>query len=91
MSGSVRVSRPSPEELKVKGIFEWDIWEKSKSVFPWVYTNDEHCYVVEGLAVITDKAGRSYTVRKGDYVVFESGFECTWDIQEPFSKRFSFP
>lgn len=91
MSEKVRISRPMQEELKSRGVFEWDLWEKGKSVFPWYYTNEEHSYILEGLANITSIDGKTYTIRKGDYVIFENNLECTWEIIEPVSKRHSYP
>jgi uncharacterized cupin superfamily protein len=91
MSDKVRILQASQDEIRSKGVLDWDLWEKGKSVFPWYYTNEEHCYLLEGLAKITTNDGKAYTIRQGDYVVFESGLECTWEIIEPVSKRFSFP
>jgi len=86
----LQIKKLSPEEIEKMGILKWNIWEKEKSVFPWVYTTDESCYFEEGKVKIIDKAGNEYNLEKGDFVVFPQGLECTWEIIEPVRKRYNF-
>lgn len=35
---------PDQKELEKRGVFEWSIWEKEESEFPWSYDQKETCY-----------------------------------------------
>lgn len=87
---SIQSRKPSREELETMGVFTWPTWEKGKSVFPWVYTTDETCFIEEGRVKVTLKDGRNLFFEKGDFVVFPMGLECDWEILEPVTKRYSY-
>jgi hypothetical protein len=84
--------QPTEEKLKEFGVFEWGIWEKEVSSFPWSYDEDETCYILEGKATITpdDDQIEPVTIEKGDLVVFPKGMDCTWEITEPIKKHYKF-
>jgi uncharacterized cupin superfamily protein len=77
------------EEARSRGIHEWSIWEKEPSEFDWAYTEEEHCYVVEGRAVISHGGGE-ITVEKGDYAVFPAGMKCRWKVTDGLKKHYRF-
>jgi uncharacterized cupin superfamily protein len=52
------------------------------------YTEEEYCELLEGTSVITDEAGQSVTVTKGDRFVVPRGFTGTWEVVQPTRKTF---
>jgi hypothetical protein len=78
----------SPAKLDVIGVFDWPIWEKEVSTFPWSYDTKETCYFLAGEVVVTPEGGDPITLRKGDLVVFPAGLRCTWDIKAPVRKHY---
>ena len=79
------------DELHESGVFSWPVWEKEVSKFPWIYSEEEACYIIEGKATVTPACGgEAVTVESGDYVVFPAGMECTWEIIEDIKKHFNF-
>lgn len=70
------------ENEKVElGINSWPIWEKEVSRFNWTYAGDEQCYIIEGeFSVETDDG--NFNIKPGDFVVFEDGLSCVWDIKK---------
>ena len=86
---AVRVEKLSSAEAARRGMTSWDIWEKQPSEFDWAYTSEEHCYVIEGSARIS-YAGKSVSIREGDYVVFPVGLKCRWKVIRPLRKHYNF-
>ncbi|MDH5633088.1 MAG: cupin domain-containing protein [Gammaproteobacteria bacterium] len=81
---------PAPAKLEVMGVYDWPVWEKEKSVFPWTYDTSETCYLLEGEVTVTPDGGEAVYFRKGDLVSFPKGMSCTWDIHEPVRKHYQF-
>jgi uncharacterized cupin superfamily protein len=81
---------PSPEKLEMIGVYDWPIWEKEVSTFPWTYDEQETCYILSGHVVVTPENGESVELRAGDFVTFPRGMICTWDINEPIRKHYQF-
>jgi uncharacterized cupin superfamily protein len=87
----IEVRKLSEEEKEEMGIESWGVWQKEISTFDWSYDTTEQCYIIEGEAVITDKeSGEAVTITKGDFVVFNSGLNCVWDIKEAIKKYYKF-
>ncbi len=87
----VIIERPSPEEMKAKGVCRWPIWEKEVSAFPWFYDTAEQCYFLEGEVVVTDReSGERYEIRAGDFVTFPAGLSCSWEVRKPVRKHYRF-
>lgn len=86
----VIIKQLSEEEIKNKGIRKWQIWEKEVSRFPWTYDGEEECFFIEGEVIIETKDGLS-NIKPGDFVVFQKGLECVWDIKKPVRKYYNFP
>ena len=83
-------AKPTEDRLAELGVFEWDLWTKEISEFPWTYTDKETCYFLEGEVTITSDEGDAVTVGTGDLVIFPKGMSCTWNITKDVRKRFTF-
>ena len=84
----VDVKKPTAEDLKEQGIYEWPIWEKEVSRFDWHYDSQEICYLLEGQAEVITPDGDSVRFGAGDLVRFPAGLSCTWEITKPVKKHF---
>ena len=82
--------QPSKATLETLGVFTWSIWTKEVSEFPWTYDEAETCYFLEGDVVVTPDGGEPVTMGKGDLVTFPSGMSCTWKVNIPVRKYYSF-
>ena len=81
---------PSPERLSAMGVWEWPIWEKEASEFPWTYEATEVCYFLEGQVLVVPEGSEPVRMGKGDLVTFPDGMRCTWRIIDPVRKHFNF-
>lgn len=86
----VVIQKLSGTELEKKGVFEWPVWEKEVSRFPWTYSETEEFYVIEGEVVIETEEG-NFTFKQGDFVTLKEGLVCTWDIKSAIRKYYNFP
>ena len=84
------ISQPSKEQLDRLGVFNWSIWTKEASEFPWTYDEAETCYFLEGDVVVTPDGGEAVTMGKGDLVTFPAGMSCTWKIKQAVKKHYKF-
>ena len=88
---SIRVrSAVGNEALTGMGVFDWPIWEKEASTFPWTYDASETCYFLEGDVVVTSEGGEPVQMGAGDLVTFPSGMRCTWEIRKAVRKHYRF-
>ncbi len=85
----VNIVRLTNEEIRDLGIESWPIWEKEISRFDWTYSDDEQCYILEGEFIVETKEG-IFNVVPGDYVTFQKGLTCIWDIKKPVKKYYNF-
>ncbi len=81
---------PDEERLNDLGVYDWPIWTKEVSEFPWSYDEPETCYFLEGDVEVTPEDGEPVTVGKGDLVTFPQGMDCTWKVREPVRKHYRF-
>ncbi len=81
---------PSPAKLDVIGVYDWPIWNKEPSTFPWTYDQKETCYLLEGEAVVTPDGGEPVTIVEGDLVMFPAGMSCIWEIRQTVAKHYRF-
>jgi len=81
---------PAPAKLEVMGVYNWPIWEKEESVFPWTYDQRETCYFLEGEVLVTPEGGEPVAMGAGDLVTFPKGMTCTWEIRSAVSKHYDF-
>jgi len=84
------VHNPPKEELEKMGVFNWPIWTKEVSEFPWTYDMEETCYFLEGRVIVTPDGGEPVEVGAGDLVTFPRGMSCTWKVIEPVRKHYNF-
>lgn len=77
-------------QLEVGGVFNWPVWEKEVSTFPWTYDANEICYFLEGNVVVTPDGGEPVQMGKGDLVTFPVGMSCIWEIRQPVRKHYMF-
>lgn len=80
---------PSPMKLDAMGVYDWPIWGKEASTFPWVYETREICYLLQGEAIVTPEGGEPVTIKRRDLVNFSAGLKCTWEIIKPVKKHYS--
>jgi len=84
----IKVERnPAEKRLQDDGIYDWPIWTKEVSEFPWTYSTDETCYFLEGDVVVTPDGGDPVEMKKGDLVTFPEGMSCTWKIARNVKKH----
>ena len=81
---------PDEERLNDLGVYDWPIWTKEVSEFPWSYEEPETCYFLEGDVEVTPEDGEPVTVGKGDLVTFPQGMDCTWEVRKPVRKHYRF-
>ncbi len=81
---------PSNERLDALGIYEWPVWTKEVSTFPWHYEEAETCLFLGGDVVVTPEGEPPITMGKGDLVTFPAGMSCTWEIRSPVKKHYKF-
>ncbi len=86
---TVRIEKLNEEEIGRRGIRAWPVWEKEVSRFPWTYDGEEQCYILEGEVVIETEQG-NFILKPGDFVTFEDGLECVWDIRSDVKKHYRF-
>ncbi len=86
---TVKVEKLSEMQISERGIRSWPVWEKEPSRFPWVYDGEEQCFILEGEVVIETKKG-NFILKPGDFVVFEKGLTCVWDIRSSVKKHYHF-
>lgn len=64
------------------------IWAAEPGKVAIDYTEWEFCHIISGRAVLTNEAGRRWTVRAGDAFVIPPGFRGTWETVEPLRKHY---
>ena len=81
---------PSPEKLEQIGVYDWPVWEKEASVFPWTYDSNETCYLLEGKITVTPAGGEPVSLQAGDLITFPASMQCTWEIHQAVRKHYQF-
>ena len=88
---NIQVTRqPSQAELDKLGVFQWSIWTKEASEFPWYYDDQETCYFLAGDVIVTPDGGEPVRMGRGDLVTFPAGMACTWKILSDVRKHYLF-
>lgn len=82
-----KVKKPSKKEQQEAQ--SWPVWEKEESTFPWEYTVQEICLILDGNAVVQTEEG-NVEFSAGDYVIFPKGLKCTWEIKKKIRKHYTF-
>lgn len=86
----VIIQRLTSQEIEERQIKKWPIWEKEVSRFEHSYDGDEECLFLEGEVVI-ETQDSNYSISPGDFVIFQDGLKCVWDIKRPVRKHYNFP
>jgi len=81
-------SQPSRDRLAALEVWDWPIWTKAASTFPWTYDAAETCYFLEGDVMVTPAGGLPVKLGKGDRVRFPAGMTCTWEIRAAVKKHY---
>lgn len=84
------IRNPDAQRLNELGVYDWPIWEKETSTFPWTYDATETCYLLEGDVVVTPDGGEPVQIQAGDLVTFPAGMDCTWQIRAAVRKHYRF-
>jgi uncharacterized cupin superfamily protein len=82
--------KPDQKTLQEAGVFEWPIWTKEVSEFPWTYDTEETCYFLDGEVIVTPEEGQPVSIGTGDLVTFPKGMSCTWKIHKSVKKHYRF-
>ncbi|HDQ44814.1 MAG TPA: DUF861 domain-containing protein [bacterium] len=82
--------KPDPQKLDALGVFDWPVWTKDVSEFPWTYDEQEICYFLEGEVEVTPEGGGPVRIGKGDLVTFPRGMSCVWKITKDVRKHYRF-
>jgi len=88
MAGIKVENNVNKEKLEKLGVFNWPIWEKEVSEFPWSYDQKETCYFLDGKVEVTTEEGETVQMGQGDLVTFPQGTECTWKIKKDVKKHY---
>ena len=86
---SIKIEKLDNQEVERRNLTSWGIWEKEASEFDWAYTDEEHCYIIEGAAEVESDEG-TVAIEKGDYVIFPAGLTCRWKVTQPIRKYYDF-
>jgi len=86
---TVIIQQLSEAEIKKRGIATWPVWTKEVSRFDYTYEETEECYFMEGEVVIETSEG-SFHIKPMDFVTFEEGLICVWDIRKNVKKHYNF-
>ena len=85
----IEIEKPDENELNKRNVKSWPIWQKEVSKFDWHYDSTEECYLLEGKVVVETDDGK-VAFGKGDFVTFNKGLTCVWDVKEPVKKHYNF-
>jgi len=86
----VIIQKLTSQEIEERQIKKWPIWEKEVSRFEHSYDGDEECLFLAGEVVI-ETEDSNYSISPGDFVIFQDGLKCVWDIKRPVIKHYNFP
>ncbi len=85
----VTVQKLDDKAIEARGILSWPIWEKEQSRFDWYYDSQEECLILEGRVEVETREG-NVQFGAGDFVIFDKGLSCVWNVIEPVRKHYNF-
>jgi uncharacterized cupin superfamily protein len=85
----VIIEKLTESQIEEKQIRKWSIWEKEVSEFEWFYDSMEQCLFLEGEVTVKTSEGE-YLISKGDFVTFNKGLACTWQVKKAVRKYYKF-
>ena len=71
------------------GKFFSGFWASEVGKWRINYTEEEACFLLEGVSVVADADGNATTLRAGDSFVIPRGFRGTWEVIEPSRKFYA--
>lgn len=80
------IIRQATEEERTE-MAQCPTWCCEVSTFPWHFDEEEHCWIIEGEAVVTFE-DREFRFGVGDYVIFPKGMDCMWQVVHPIKKHY---
>lgn len=86
---NIVIEQLSLAQINEKKIKQWPIWEKEISTFDWYYDSNEQCLFLEGLVEV-EAEGKTFTIMKGDFVIFKQGLSCIWHVKQAVKKHYNF-
>lgn len=90
MDDVIVIHDPDQDHLQKLGVFDWPIWTREVSEFPWEYDASETCYILEGKVTVTPHNGEPIVIQEKDLVTFPEGMSCTWKITKDVRKHYTF-
>lgn len=85
----ISIEKLTEKQIESKDIRSWPIWEKEISDFPWEYEMDEYCLIIEGKVIVTAE-DKEYLIEEGDFVKFNKGLKCHWNVLKAVRKYYQF-
>ena len=64
-------------------------WHSEVGKWRISYTEEETCFLLEGVSIVSEADGNSTTLRAGDSFVIPKGFVGTWEVVEPSRKLYA--
>jgi uncharacterized cupin superfamily protein len=64
-------------------------WESDVGKWSISYTEEETCYLLAGVSIVTDADGNATTLRAGDSFVIPKGFKGSWEVVEHSRKLYA--
>ena len=74
---------------KISDFQSWAIWKCEPSKFDWEYTQEEHCFIIEG-EVTVKGTENTVNIQSGDYVIFPKELKCNWEVHRSIKKYYTF-
>ena len=81
---------PGKDQLTALNVYNWPVWTKEVSSFPWTYDDQEICLFLQGEVIVTPDGGEPVKMGKGDLVTFPKGMSCHWEVLQPVEKHYRF-
>ena len=78
-----------PTEQEIAEMQTKPVWTCEVSEFDWHYDSEETCLIIEG-EVTVNYGSESVSFAAGDYVVFQKGLSCVWQVKKPVRKYYVF-
>ena len=75
--------------MKAEDYSSWSVWSCEPSEFDWEYSEEEHCYVLEGDVEVVGPENTVH-IQAGDYVIFPKDLQCTWKVKKAIKKHYTF-
>ena len=85
----ILINKLTEEDIQQRKICSWPIWTKEISRFDWYYDSTEMCLILVGEIEVETPDGK-HRIIAGDFVTFEKGLQCVWNVIKPVRKHYQF-